>query len=64
MMLYMDASLLQGISSSAQTRKVAVLYPALCAAMPLAPMKSADPRLILQTGFKPPGIIQVWWIPV
>jgi len=36
--------------SYVQTRKVAVLYPALCAALPLAPMKSADPRLILLTG--------------
>jgi hypothetical protein len=63
-MAYMDASLLQGISSFVQTRKVAVLYPALYAATPLAPMKSADPRLILLTGCEPPGHIQVWWIPV
>jgi len=46
----MDASLLQGIFQLFQTRKVAVLYPALYAASPLAPMKSADPRLILYMG--------------
>ncbi len=47
---YMDALLLHGIFSAVQTRKVAVLYPAWYAASPLAPMKSADPRLILCTG--------------
>lgn len=46
----MDASLLQGIFNAVQTRKVAVLYPALYAASPLAPMKSDDPRLILCMG--------------
>jgi len=55
----MDASLLQGIFSFVQTRKVAVLYPALCAATPPAPMKSADPHLIPFTGLVALETIQV-----
>lgn len=34
---YMDASLLQGIFNAVQTRKVAALYPALCAANAAGP---------------------------
>jgi hypothetical protein len=34
---YMDAPLLQGIFSFVQTRKVAVLYPALCTANAAGP---------------------------
>ena len=59
---YMDASLLQGIFQLFQTRKVAVLYPALYAALPLAPMKSTphslhgllSPRL--HSGLVNPGL--------